>query len=136
VAIFCQRLLAGEPATINGDGKYIRDYVFVEDVARANFSALTHAEMGPFTALNIGTSQGADVNELEGILRPLCEAIREKQGQPGSLPKPNSREARAGDLRSSLVDAKLAGECLDWRPLTSLSAGLKQTAAWFANASQ
>ena len=40
VAIFTERLLAGEAPTINGDGKQTRDYVFVGDVVRANLAAL------------------------------------------------------------------------------------------------
>jgi len=136
VAIFCQRLLAGEPATINGDGKYIRDYVYAKDVAKANLSAMTQAEIGPYTALNIGTGQGTDVNELEAQLRSLCEEFRQQQGHSEALPKPLHREARAGDLRSSLVDASLAEKILGWQPTTTLADGLKQTAAWFAKTSE
>ncbi|MBM4058361.1 MAG: NAD-dependent epimerase/dehydratase family protein, partial [Planctomycetes bacterium] len=43
VAIFCRRYLAGEAAGINGDGRYVRDYVYGTDVARANVAALTAA---------------------------------------------------------------------------------------------
>ncbi|MFM8708604.1 MAG: NAD-dependent epimerase/dehydratase family protein, partial [Planctomycetia bacterium] len=41
VAIFCRKLLAAEPARINGDGRYVRDYVYGPEVARANVLALT-----------------------------------------------------------------------------------------------
>jgi UDP-glucose 4-epimerase len=52
VAIFCERLLAGEVPTIYGDGKQTRDYVFVGDVVRANLAALATDFVG---AVNIGT---------------------------------------------------------------------------------
>jgi len=132
VAIFCERLLQGEPATINGDGKYVRDYVFAVDVARANVAALTGKTAESFSALNIGTGQGTDVNELEALIRPLCEAARKNTGQVGTLPNPNFREARAGDLRSSLVDAGLAKDVIGWEARTSLKEGLAQTVSWFA----
>ena len=52
VAIFSQRMLRGEPVTVNGDGKQTRDYVYVGDVVRANLLALESTATGPF---NIGT---------------------------------------------------------------------------------
>ncbi len=136
VAIFCQRMLAGEPATINGDGRYIRDYVFVDDVARANVSALTHPDMESFTPLNIGTGEPTDVNQLEALLRENCDKLRQAAGHAEPVPAPLHREARAGDLRSSLVDASQAKAVLGWQPGVSLSEGLSQTASWFANSSQ
>ena len=61
VAIFTQRLLAGEQPVINGDGKQTRDYVFVGDVAQANLAALQVDYDGP---LNIGTGSETTVNQL------------------------------------------------------------------------
>lgn len=132
VAIFCQKLLAGEAATINGDGKYIRDYVYVEDVARANFLALTGEHREPFLAVNIGTALGNDVNELEAALRPACEGILQSQGRTDSLPMPVYQEARAGDLRSNLVNPTRAKQVLGWEPETQFAEGLQKTAKWFA----
>jgi len=40
IAIFIEKMLKGEIPTINGDGEYIRDYIYVEDVAQANLLAL------------------------------------------------------------------------------------------------
>ena len=135
VAIFCQRMLAGLPALINGDGRYVRDYVLVEDVARANVSALTVPLDQPFVAVNVGTGQGTDVNELEAALRPLCQAARERRGHRDPVPPPAFREARAGDLRSNLVDARLAKQVLGWQPTTALPEGLQNTVDWFAGSS-
>lgn len=131
VAIFAKRMLAGEATTINGDGHYVRDYVYGPDVARANVAALT-AELGAgFHAFNIGTSRPTDVNDIakkirENVLVRLAETNRQID-----VPQPSHGPARPGDLRSSLIDASAAGEAFDWRPNVSLDDGLKETVAWF-----
>ncbi|MBM4021110.1 MAG: NAD-dependent epimerase/dehydratase family protein, partial [Planctomycetes bacterium] len=108
VAIFCRRYLAGEAAGINGDGRYVRDYVYGTDVARANVAALTAAlparGAGSLTSLNIGTGRGTDVNELETMLREAMQACLTSRGRSDSLPPPQHGPARAGDLRSNMVD--------------------------------
>ena len=136
VAIFCKKLLAGEPARINGDGRYVRDYVFGPDVARANVLALT-ADLpgvvpGTLTSLNIGTGIGADVNDLEAMIRSAVAAVCSRHGRNATLPPPEHGPARPGDLRSNLVDATRAGEVLGWQPTVALAEGLSQTAEWFA----
>ena len=135
VAIFCKKLLAGEPARINGDGRYVRDYVYGPNVAAANLAALTTGgemvQPGRLVSLNIGTGLGTDVNQLEQALRQQLESLLIAAGRPAPLPPPEHGPARAGDLRSNLVDASRAGEVLDWEPTTSLQAGLEATARWF-----
>ena len=136
VAIFCKRLLAGEAATINGDGRYVRDYVFGPDVAWANLLALTataaEVRPGTLTSLNIGTGVGTDVNELEAALRHVVADLIRRCGDPADLPAPVHGPARAGDLRSNLVDAARAAGVLGWRPTMALADGLARTAEWFA----
>jgi UDP-glucose 4-epimerase len=134
VAIFCKRYLANEAATINGDGRYVRDYVYGPDVARANLAALESSAIRPgtLTSLNIGTGIGTDVNELEGALRNAMTDVLAKKGRPKPLPMPAHGPARAGDLRSNLIDAGLAASVLDWRPEVTLAVGLSKTAEWFA----
>jgi len=136
VAIFCKRLLAGEPARINGDGCYVRDYVFGPDVAQANLLALSSASPrlapGTLTSLNVGTGIGADVNEIEVMIRRAVAAAITRRGRAGTLPPPEHGPARPGDLRSNLVDAALAAEVLGWRPEVPLDEGLARTAEWFA----
>ena len=136
VAIFSKRLLAGEPATINGDGRYVRDYVYGPDVAEANFAALTadlpQVQPGTLMSLNIGTGIGTDVSELEAEIRQQVSAQLASHGQAVSLPEPTHGPARAGDLRSNLVDASQAAEVLGWKPTKSLSQGIAETVRWFA----
>jgi UDP-glucose 4-epimerase len=134
VAIFSKKLLAGEPATINGDGHYVRDYVYGPDVARANVLALTdpasRCSPGSLTSLNIGTGIGTDVVELEALIRESVAATG--AARPGPLPVPLHGPARPGDLRSNLVDAALAGQVLGWKPTVPLAEGIALTADWFA----
>jgi UDP-glucose 4-epimerase len=135
VAIFSKKLLAGEPATVNGDGRYVRDYVFGPDVARANLLALTIPVVaaGSLLPLNIGTGIGTDVNALESALRAEAALIRAGRGQTPP-PAPAHGPARPGDLRSNLIDPSRAAGVLGWRPTVSLADGLRQTVAWFASA--
>jgi len=135
VAIFCKKILAGEPTIINGDGRYVRDYVYGPDVAAANLAAL---ELGPDTlpagklvGLNIGTGVGTDVNQLESLLRQTMEGFLEAANQQAPLPPATHGPSRAGDLRSNLLAADRAADLLDWRPTTDLTAGLEATARWF-----
>jgi UDP-glucose 4-epimerase len=135
VAIFCKKLLAGEPARINGDGRYVRDYVYGPDVAAANLAALTLGDAavppGQLVSLNIGTGVGTDVNQLENTLRNQMADLLAAAGRPAALPPPEHGPARTGDLRSNLVAADRAANVLAWRPTTSLEAGLATTARWF-----
>jgi len=134
VAIFCTRLLAGEPARINGDGRYVRDYVFGADVARANVLALEApaAQLPPrsLVSLNIGTGVGTDVIELEAGIRAALQPLVTGHGG-AALPVAEHGPPRAGDLRSSLVDARLAADLIGWRPEVPLVTGLNRTATWF-----
>jgi len=137
VAIFCKKLLAGEPSTINGDGRYVRDYVYGPDVARANVAALeaTAGSCGPgtLTSLNIGTGIGTDVVALEERIRGAVAAAAARHGRSPALPGPVHGPARPGDLRSNLVDARRAAAVLGWKPAVGLAEGLALTAAWFAD---
>jgi UDP-glucose 4-epimerase len=118
VAIFTGRMLRGEPVTVNGDGCQTRDYVYVEDVARANLLALTSRATGPF---NIGTGIETDVNTLARLLLAAT----------GSRSPVHHGEAKPGEQRRSVVDPRRAAAELGWRPEVSLAEGLERTVAWF-----
>jgi UDP-glucose 4-epimerase len=136
VAIFLKRYLAGQTATINGDGRYVRDYVYGGDVARANLLALTASDdripRGRLTSLNIGTGIGTDVVDLEARIRSGLVDVMTRSGRPASYPAPLHGPARAGDLRSNIVDARRAETVLGWRPEVGLEEGIGRTAVWFA----
>ena len=119
VAIFCGNLAAGRGSTINGSGEQTRDYVYVEDVARANVLALeTDAPSG---AYNVGTGIETSVNEIYEILREASG----RDLQPAHGP------AKQGEQLRSSIDPTAAARILGWRPETNLAAGLKRTLSFF-----
>ncbi|MDQ6856236.1 MAG: NAD-dependent epimerase/dehydratase family protein [Candidatus Dormibacteraeota bacterium] len=119
VAIFAQRLLAGEDAVINGDGTQTRDYVYVDDVVAANLRAAQTAALG---AYNIGTGVARSVNELYELLAAASAVDRPAQRGP----------AKPGEQRVSCLDVSRAGALLDWQPRVALDEGISRTVAWFA----
>jgi len=133
VAIFCTKMLAGEAARINGDGMYIRDYVYGLDVARANVAAFESQLSETFTAYNIGTGTPTDVNQLAAQLHRNCQQVLNDRGVSRDVPTPDHGPARAGDLRSNLVCADKAARELGWRPEVRIDEGLQQTVNWFAD---
>lgn len=132
VAIFSKKMLAGEAVTINGDGKYDRDYVFGPDVAAANLRAFTADIAGGFMAFNIGTGLKTDVNQLEEMVRRQAQQVWSSTGKTGTVPTPKHGPDRAGDLRSSVIDAARAEQILGWQPSVSIADGIQKTVQWFA----
>ncbi len=120
VAIFCQRMLAGAEATINGDGGQTRDFVYVGDVARANLLALEKDVTGP---INVATGVETDVNAIFRTLNQSTGAnMPEKHGPP--MP---------GEQRRSVLDPSLAAKLMGWKAKMDLTRGLGKTVEFFRN---
>jgi len=119
IAIFADRLLHGGEVTINGDGEQTRDYVFVDDVVRANMAVCDDLSLaGPF---NVGSGVESSVNEL---YRQLAAAAGvDRDARHGA--------AKAGEQRRSVLDgSRLRAIAKLPEPLV-LSEGLRQTVEWF-----
>jgi UDP-glucose 4-epimerase len=119
VAIFSGNLADGRASTVNGTGEQTRDYVYVEDVARANVLALENGP--PPGAYNIGTGNETSVNRLYELLR----------GISGKDLPPEQGPAKPGEQLRSSVDPAKAARVLGWRPETKLAAGLEETLSFF-----
>lgn len=124
-------MLRGESTTINGDGKFDRDYVYVTDVARANVLLLQHDLAVPFDAFNVGTAIATDVNVLAAELQRACQSLIHRSGSSVTIPDPTHGPDRPGDLRSSIVSFDKIKASLGWKPEVSIREGLADTAAWF-----
>ncbi|MDD4364073.1 MAG: GDP-mannose 4,6-dehydratase, partial [Atribacterota bacterium] len=131
IAIFINEMLKGDTPKINGDGEYIRDYIYVEDVANAcllsiknmlKLSRLAEQEKGiHFTSFNLGTGQATSVNQLFCYLKKIINFDREASYGP----------SRPGDLRKNILNNQLAKKHLAWHPKYTIQEGLKKTVDWF-----
>lgn len=126
VAIFCNRLLRGEPLTIFGDGEQTRDYVYVKDVVAANMwasgAALGVGDGLDARAFNVGTGVGTSVNRLADVLEEIAETRLPRDHQP----------ERPGELRHSTLDPGLM-RSHGWAPDYTLEQGLRETYEHIAN---
>ena len=114
VAIFLGRLKDGAACRIFGDGSQSRDYVYVEDVARATLAALDGAAGGVF---NVGTGTATSVVDLYEICRSTV----------GTDAAPVHEAARPGELGRSVLDGELAATTLGFRPEIALASGIAMT---------
>ena len=123
ISLFITRTLRGETSRIYGDGEQTRDFVFVEDVVRANLAAAAR-DVPPGAVLNIAGGQRISVNEL---YRSVRDAVG---GDAGGL-SPIHDEPRAGDVRHSLADTDAAREALGYSPTVPLDVGIHKTVEYY-----
>ena len=118
VAIFCTKLLKGEQPIINGTGKQTRDYVFVQDVVKANLLILSDDKSDIY---NIGTGNETNVNELFSFLKDIVNNECEEKHGPAAV----------GEQMRSVISSEKFFNNFNWRPSTKLKDGLKETVKYF-----
>ena len=118
IAIFAKRFLNHDSVRIDWDGEQQKDYVYVEDVARANLLAL---EKGDNEIFCIGTGRGASVNELYRVLEKIT----------GYSPEIVRAPKRPGDIYLAYFDASKAARVLGWKPQETLEEGIRKTVDFF-----
>ncbi len=135
IAIFTGKMLDGGTPSIFGDGEQTRDFVFVEDVARANLLALRKLEFvqgGPQAssiddrAFNIATGKATSVNELFAGLKSIT----------GYRGQARYEAERKGEVRQIYLDNHKAETHLSWKPLVNITDGLKITADYWVREKQ
>lgn len=118
VAIFAQKMLAGEQPIINGNGRQTRDFIYVDDVVEACLAVLGKDVQGIY---NVGTAHEVSINDL---FRKLVDAT-----QSGC--KQFYGPAKKGEQMRSVVDASRLRQELGWEPRVSLDEGLARTVDYF-----
>ena len=119
VAIFTGQMLKGEQVVINGDGIQERDFVYVEDCARANLLALTVEN--PNTIFNLGYGYGTSINEIYSNLKTATDYTLSAIHGPD----------KAGETQRIYLDASKAHQELAWAPTVGLEDGLRKTVEYF-----
>ncbi len=118
---FITALLQGERPTIYGDGWQTRDFIFVEDVVRANLLACLAGKEAVGQIINVAGGRAVSINELYQVIADLL----------GSELKPHYVPPRPGDVRHSLADISRAQRLLGLQNLTPLEEGLRKTISWY-----
>ena len=120
VAIFIGRMSQNKEFFIFGDGKQLRDYVYVKDVVSANIKSLTK---GNNEVINIGTNKTTSVTKLATELSKII----------GYKNKPVFKPKRNGELFKSFLNISKAKKILGWQPKVDIVKGLKNTVEYFNN---
>ncbi len=125
LAVFCRRMLEGEQPTIYGDGEQSRDFTYIDNVVHANLlAAEAPAAKVKGRMMNAATGNRITLNETFKILSELT----------GYKGEPAYAAPRAGDIRDSLADIRLAGELLGYKPVVDFREGLRRTVEWYRSA--
>jgi UDP-glucose 4-epimerase len=121
ISIFTDRMYRGEPITIYSDGKQVRDFIHVSDVVTSLALAMNHLhkDANASGVYNIATGQPTTINDLADIIRGITQ----------SHSNITHAAPRAGDIRLSVGDTKLAQMELGFTAITPLAEGLRQTLA-------
>jgi UDP-glucose 4-epimerase len=114
IAIFCGKLLDGGRATIFGDGRQTRDYVYVDDVVDSNLRAAESDATGP---INIGLGKEKSVLDIVEVLNAHA---------PDGF-RPEHAPERPGEVQHIALDPSRARDELGWEAKVELEEGLRLT---------
>jgi dTDP-L-rhamnose 4-epimerase len=124
LAIFAARILNGKPPMIFEDGRQRRDFVHVQDVARAFVLAL-EKEAASGQTINIASGRSLSIEEVaSGLLNAMDRRDLESEF---------NGKMRAGDIRHCIADISKAQEVLGFAPRQPLEEGLAALADWVAS---
>lgn len=118
IAKWVRQMLAGEDATLEGDGEQGRDFTYIANAVSANLLALAApADKVAGRVFNVASGQRSSLNGTWALLAGLTGYTR----------PPLRVERRAGDIDNSLADIGAAGEAFGYQPRVSFAEGLART---------
>lgn len=125
--------LDGKPLPVYGNGQQIRDWLFVEDHARALYKVVTEGEIGE--TYNIG---GHNEKANIDVVRTICALLEELvPNKPEGVVKYedliNYVKDRPGHDVRYAIDAAKIGRELGWKPQETFESGIRKTVEWYLN---
>jgi UDP-glucose 4-epimerase len=118
MSAFFRRALAGEPITIDGDGMQSRNFVYVEDLAKAHVLAL--APEAENQVINVDGPVPVTIREVAEITAELAGDVEVSFGP-----------TRPGDLKPQTVRNDKAVEVLGWKPEVDIRDGMRRSFEWY-----
>ncbi|MBN8251383.1 NAD-dependent epimerase/dehydratase family protein [Priestia flexa] len=118
ISIFINQLLNGKTPSIFGTGNQTRDFVFVEDVAKANVLAI---KSGENEIINISSNHQISINELFKLLA----------AEISSSATPNYLPGQSGEILHSQLNNQKALQTLGWKPSSDIHTHLLKTIEHF-----
>jgi dTDP-glucose 4,6-dehydratase len=126
--------LEGKPLPVYGDGKNVRDWLFVADHCSAIRTVLEKGRLGE--TYNIGgNSERANID----VVTTICNLVDEMRPQPGAAPRTSLIryvEDRPGHDRRYAIDARKITRELGWKPAEEFESGLRKTVVWYLDNSE
>ena len=125
--------LDGKPLPVYGNGQQIRDWLFVEDHARALYKVVTEGDVGE--TYNIGGhNEKANIDVVHTICSLLEELVPNK---PEGVAKYEDlityvKDRPGHDVRYAIDAAKIGRE-LGWKPQETFESGIRKTVEWYLN---
>jgi CDP-paratose 2-epimerase len=124
VAHFVIRALTGKPITIYGDGKQVRDILFIDDLVDAFLLAQQHIKQLSGNAFNIGGGPQNTISLLE-----LLDLLAALHGSELSI---HFEDWRAADQRYYVADTNKFGGLTGWKPKVGVREGVQRLYEWLA----
>jgi len=119
IPIFIRKALKGEPLTITGDGSQFRNFIFIEDLAKAHIFALSNEARNQ--TYNLEGKRKVTVNEVAETIKSVL----------GGKVKIVHTPARPGDYKGKEISATKAEQDIGWKPKIEFEEGIKRTIDWF-----
>lgn len=127
IPLIISNALEGKPLPIYGKGDQIRDWLYVEDHARALYTVVNKAKVG--TTYNIG---GHNEKQNLEVVHKVCELLDELRPKNTPYAQQITYVAdRPGHDRRYAIDASKIERDLGWKPQESFETGLRKTVQWY-----
>ncbi|MGZ8463567.1 MAG: NAD-dependent epimerase/dehydratase family protein [Candidatus Deferrimicrobiaceae bacterium] len=120
INVFLGNIVRGEPIRIWGDGRVVRDYIYIEDLL-ALFLRCIDTRIGDETPVfNAGSGEGHSLRDIIDRIHTVT----------GTEPKVESTAGRMVDVPANVLDIGKSRERFDWNPVVGLDEGIRRTWDW------
>jgi dTDP-glucose 4,6-dehydratase len=129
IPLIIQRALSGEPLPVYGDGKNIRDWLFVSDHCAAIRTVLDKGQVGE--TYNVGGD--AERQNIE-VVKVICALLDQRRPREDGKPRESQItyvKDRPGHDRRYAIDASKLKRELGWQPTVSFEQGIARTVDWY-----